>query len=103
MRGSNGTNPGAGRRWLFSKSHARLLDDQSEGLARVVRADERVIELARELVALHGDLRAAESHMRAANERASRAEYEAPAVASMRRPANCRRRSERRRAQVAFA
>lgn len=79
MRGSNGTNPAAGKRWLFPKSHARLLDDQSDSLAHVVRADEKLIAAARMLVDLHNELRAAERHMVSANERASAAVYEAPA------------------------
>lgn len=78
MRGSNGTNPAAGKRWLFPKSHARLLDDQTESLAHVLRADDRVIAIARLLGELHTNLREAERHMIAANERASEAVYEAP-------------------------
>lgn len=78
MRGSNGSNPAAGFRRLGARSHARLLDDQTEGLAITLRADERVIAIARLLGELHNDLRAAERHMVSANERASAAVYEAP-------------------------
>lgn len=79
MRGSNGTNPAAGFRRLGARSHARLLDDQSEGLARVVRADEQVIAMARLLVDLHRELRTAEGYIVSANERASGAVYDSPA------------------------
>lgn len=100
MRGSNGTNPAAGKRWLFPKSHSRLIDDQTESVALVVRADERLIKLARAfaegVAEIHGDLRSSERHMVSANERATSAAYEPPAVASMSRPRNERRTAERR-------
>lgn len=84
MKGhENGTNPAAGRRHLGARQHARLLDDQTESLARVLRGDELVIEIARLVGALHTNLRAAERHMVSANERASTATYEPPTVASM--------------------
>jgi hypothetical protein len=78
MKGSNGTNPAAGFRRLGARSHARLLDDQTESVARTMRADERVVAIARLLGELHADLRAAERHMISANERASAAHYQAP-------------------------
>lgn len=77
MRGCIG-NPAAGFRRLGARGHARLLDDQSEGLARVVRADERLIAAAQMLVDIHRELRTAERHIVSANERASSAVYEAP-------------------------
>lgn len=72
-------NLAAGFRRLGARSHARLLDEQTESLTRVISADERVIAVARMLVDLHHELRAAERSMVAANERASSAVYEAPA------------------------
>lgn len=77
-------NLAAGRRYLGARAHARLLDDQTESLARVLRADERVIEIARLVGALHIDLRHAEKHMVAANQRATDSSFEPP-VASMKR------------------
>lgn len=83
MRGSNGTNPAAGRRHLGARAHARLLDEQTETLALAMRGDERVIAIARLIGELHNDLRGIETHSRRSNEIASSAVYEAPSVASM--------------------
>lgn len=78
MKGSNGTNPAAGRRHLGAREHARLLDDQTDALALSIRLDEIVISIAPMLGELHRGLRGIETHTRRANERASAAIYEAP-------------------------
>lgn len=83
MKGSNGTNPAAGRRHLGAREHARLQEDITETLCRALRGDERVIVMARLLSEIHNDFRAIESNARSANVRASSAIYEPPTVASM--------------------
>lgn len=74
-------NPAAGFRRLGARSHSRLLDEQTESLAQVMRSEETVVAIARLLVDLHRELRTAKHHMIAANERASGAEYLPPAAA----------------------
>jgi hypothetical protein len=82
MRGSNGTNPAAGTRSLGARSHARMLDDQTEALCLIVRGDRRLLAAARSfaqaVAEIHADLREAERRVVSANERASSAAFRAP-------------------------
>lgn len=72
-------NLAAGRRYLGAREAVRLSEDQTEGLCRVLRANEITIEIARLVAALHTNQRQAERHMVSANERLTAAAYEAPA------------------------
>lgn len=71
-------NRAAGFRRLGARSHARLLDDQTEALVRIQHADRMLGELIGWARAQHEELKAAERHALASNQRASEAQYLAP-------------------------
>lgn len=73
-------NRAAGFRRLGARSHARLLDEQTETLVRIQHADRMLGDLLCWVRAQHEELKAAEAHAKRANQRASEAEYEAPAL-----------------------
>lgn len=73
-------NLAAGFRRLGARSHARLLDDQVEGLCRIDAADRMLLDLMSWARAQHEELLLAKGSVRAANERASTAVYEQPAI-----------------------
>lgn len=75
-------NLAAGRRYLGAREAVRLSDDQTEGLCRVLRANEITIEIARLVTALHTNQREAERHLVSANERLSAATYEPPTAST---------------------
>ena len=73
-------NLAAGHRRLGARSSARLLEEQTEALCRIEAADRMLIDLVAWAKAQHGELRIAGAYVRAANERASHAEYVAPEI-----------------------
>jgi hypothetical protein len=73
-------NLAAGHRRLGARSHARLLDEQTEALTRIDAADRMLTELICWARAQHLELQSARSFALAANQRASGATYEAPAI-----------------------
>lgn len=77
------TNLAAGFRRLGARSHARLLDEQTESLVRIQHADRMLNELLGWVKAQHDELKSAEKFAIAANERASSAEYLPPAEAQV--------------------
>lgn len=70
------SNLAAGHRRLGARSHARLLDEQTEALTRIDAADRMLVDLLGWMKAQHEEIQLARAAALAANQRASGAEFE---------------------------